>query len=54
MRMSGKCPRCPYRWTLRKDGTMGSHLLYTGSCNERKPCDGTGQKAVQGTEKLTR
>jgi hypothetical protein len=61
---SGKCPSCPYRVRLRKDGTIGSHLLYGADVGTRmdwvetpKPghfygrfrCEGTGKKPMEGT-----
>lgn len=42
----GQCPVCRYRWRLRKDGTLQSHHLYSGS--ERQPeCEGSGKPPAQ-------
>jgi hypothetical protein len=41
----GRCPKCRYRWPLRKDGTLGHHWLYAG--NDRHECDGAGSAPVE-------
>lgn len=45
MAKTGKCPRCPYRMRLRKDGTMMNHLLY-GAGDDRRWCEGGGLRPV--------
>jgi len=46
--MTGRCQICPYRWHLRKDGTLQAHNLWSGS-NARWQCAGSGLKPAEGT-----
>lgn len=39
----GTCPECGYRFRLRKDGTIGAHLLYGGPMG-RRYCEGSGDR----------
>ena len=47
--LRGRCPCCPYRYGLKKDGTLTRHLLYTGFKLDRKACEGSGKPPVEGT-----
>jgi len=41
----GTCPECSYRVQLRKDGTVGGHLIYgAGFGGQPKSCSGAGSK----------
>lgn len=42
MKNTAKCPECRYSARLRKDGTIGRHLLYSGSM--QFACRGEGKR----------
>lgn len=37
---TGKCPDCPYRWRLRRDGTLMQHRLWIGADRQVR-CEGS-------------